>query len=75
MTGRIMVWENKDSAITGYPASPEGQKAYTEKLIEILEAVPDNLGAGFVWWAPDLVAYDGKNQPMDPAFENLTVLI
>ncbi|MCB0845472.1 MAG: glycosyl hydrolase 53 family protein [Bacteroidetes bacterium] len=59
--------------ITGYPASPEGQKAYTEKLIEILEAVPDNLGAGFVWWAPDLVAYDGEESTNGSAFENLTV--
>ena len=62
-----------EQLIAGYPATREGQKAYTEKLVEILKAVPDELGAGFVWWAPDLVAFDGDESNEGSAFENLAV--
>lgn len=61
-----------DQLINGYPATPEGQAAYTEKLVEILQAVPKGFGSGFVWWAPDYVAFDGAESTNGSPWENMT---
>jgi arabinogalactan endo-1,4-beta-galactosidase len=36
-----------------YPATPQGQAAYYERLREILAAVPGGHGAGFMAWEPE----------------------
>lgn len=35
-----------------YPCTPEGQAGFTQALLEILDAVPENRGAGIFWWEP-----------------------
>lgn len=57
----------------GYPATPEGQKAYYEKIVEILKNVPGGNGLGFVYWAPDMVAFNGPESAEGSGFENLAV--
>jgi arabinogalactan endo-1,4-beta-galactosidase len=63
----------EEQLISGYPATIDGQKAYYENFVSILKDVPNNLGAGFIWWAPDLVAFDGNQSSDGSSFENLTV--
>lgn len=43
-----------------FPATPEGQKAYFEWLVETIKNIPDNRGIGFCYWAPDWVAFNGN---------------
>jgi len=62
---------SEDHLITGYPATPEGQKAYFDNFVEILKTVPNNLGVGFVWWAPDMVAFDGPQSRNGSHMENV----
>ncbi len=59
--------------VNGYPATPAGQKAYYDFWVQILKNVPEGLGMGFVWWAPDLVAFDGAQSPNGSAFENVCI--
>ena len=47
--------------IPAYPATPAGQKAFLEKLTEILKNIPDDKGIGWVYWAPDWVAFPGND--------------
>jgi len=63
----------EDQLIGGYPATPEGQKAFFEKLDQIMKNIPNYLGKGFVWWAPDMVAFDGQESENGSSFENLSV--
>jgi len=62
----------EEHLISGYPATPEGQKIYYEKMVEILNNVTGGNGLGFVWWAPDLVAFNGPESKDGSAFENVT---
>jgi arabinogalactan endo-1,4-beta-galactosidase len=64
---------SRDDLIDGYAATPLGQKYYYEKMVEILKSIPGNKGLGFVWWAPDYVAFDGPQSTNGSSFENLTV--
>lgn len=36
------------------------QKAYFEWLVSTIKAIPNNMGIGFCYWAPDWVAFSGK---------------
>jgi arabinogalactan endo-1,4-beta-galactosidase len=58
--------------IPGFPATPEGQKKYLEELVGIMKRIPDGFGAGVIWWAPDLVAFDGPESTSGSFMENLT---
>jgi len=62
-----------DQLIEGYPATPAGQKAYYEEWVRILKDVPNGLGQGFVWWAPDFVAFRSSTSSRGSFMENLTV--
>lgn len=42
--------------IPGYPATPEGQKAYLAELVRRVRAVPNGRGIGVFWWEPDYIA-------------------
>jgi arabinogalactan endo-1,4-beta-galactosidase len=39
----------------GYPASPGGQLSFVTDELSILAAVPDGLGAGMFYWAPEWI--------------------
>ncbi len=38
-----------------YPATPEGQKQFLQGVISTVRAVPNNLGRGVIWWAPEWI--------------------
>ncbi len=57
--------------ITEYPATPDGQKAYMENWVHMLKSIPNNLGKGIVWWAPDMVDFDGPESTNGSSRENL----
>ena len=55
--------------LSGYPATPEGQQAFLRTLLDELAALPDGLGQGLVYWAPDWIAQTGLGTP----WENLAL--
>lgn len=65
------VFGSSDHLASGYPATPQGQKAFFENLVNILKSLPNDTGKGFVWWAPDYVAFNGNQSTEGSAFENL----
>jgi arabinogalactan endo-1,4-beta-galactosidase len=48
------VWQTSQLS-TGYPASPGGQLSFVSDELSILAQVPDGLGAGLFYWAPDWI--------------------
>jgi arabinogalactan endo-1,4-beta-galactosidase len=48
------VWEPSQLS-PGYPASPGGQLSFVSDELSILAQVPDGLGAGLFYWAPDWI--------------------
>jgi arabinogalactan endo-1,4-beta-galactosidase len=48
------VWETSQVS-AGYPASPGGQLSFVTDELSILAQVPDGLGAGLFYWAPDWI--------------------
>jgi arabinogalactan endo-1,4-beta-galactosidase len=48
------VWETSQIS-AGYPASPGGQLSFVTDELSILAQVPDGLGAGLFYWAPDWI--------------------
>ena len=48
------VWE-PSLLSPGYPASPGGQLSFVTDELSILAQVPDGLGAGLFYWAPDWI--------------------
>lgn len=48
------VWETSQLS-PGYPASPGGQLSFVTDELSILAQVPDGLGAGLFYWAPDWI--------------------
>jgi arabinogalactan endo-1,4-beta-galactosidase len=48
------VWEPSQLS-AGYPASPGGQLSFVSDELSILAQVPDGLGAGLFYWAPDWI--------------------
>lgn len=49
-----------DQILSEFPATPLGQKAYFEWLINAIKTIPNNRGIGFCYWAPDWVAFPGN---------------
>lgn len=60
-----------DQLITGYPATPEGQKNFLSALMSIVEDSPRGLGVA--WWAPEWVAFKGPAATDGSSAENLTL--
>ncbi|MCF8368818.1 MAG: arabinogalactan endo-1,4-beta-galactosidase [Bacteroidales bacterium] len=56
----------------GYPASPDGQKLFLEKLDEMIKALGEK-GIGFCYWAPEWVAFKGPEAADGSVWENVTV--
>ena len=48
------VWEPSQLS-AGYPASPGGQLSFVSDELSILAQVPDGLGMGLFYWAPDWI--------------------
>jgi arabinogalactan endo-1,4-beta-galactosidase len=56
-----------------YPASPAGQAAFVQKMLDLNRAVPNNMGRGVCYWAGDWVAYRGATATNGSAWENLAL--
>ncbi len=60
---------SQDQLIDGYPASPEGQRAMMEAIVQRVLDVPEQAGIGVCYWSPELWAI-----PEYPtAWENLAI--
>jgi arabinogalactan endo-1,4-beta-galactosidase len=59
--------------ITDYPATADGQNAYTKALIDLMRKLPNQQGMGLSWWAPDWVAFKGPTAANGSTMENLTL--
>ncbi len=58
-----------DQLIDGYPATPEGQRAMMEAIVQRVLDLPDRMGVGVCYWSPELWAL-----PQYPtAWENLAL--
>lgn len=42
--------------LPGYPATPEGQRAFLAAALAVVRAVPQGRGRGLFWWAPEWIA-------------------
>lgn len=42
--------------LPGYPATPEGQRAFLAGLLAIARSAPRGRGRGLFWWAPEWIA-------------------
>jgi arabinogalactan endo-1,4-beta-galactosidase len=49
-----------DMAITGYPLTPEGQRAMLRDVMAIVRAVPDGRGLGVFYWDATWTAVEGN---------------
>ncbi len=59
----------QDQLLPGYPATPQGQAAFLDRLRAILAAVPDGRGRGLIYWEPEWVVVPHGGTP----WENLTL--
>ena len=62
-TGNVL--GDQKQLLPGFPATPDGQSGYLRKLNEIVRAVPNNLGVGVIYWAPEYVAQKGIGTPCE----------
>jgi arabinogalactan endo-1,4-beta-galactosidase len=67
------VWGLANQLMPEYPASPEGQQAYTKALMDVLKKLPQQQGMGLCWWAPEWVAFKGPTATNGSSMENLTL--
>ena len=67
------VWGLSNQLIPEYPASPEGQQAFTKALMDVLKKLPQQQGMGLCWWAPEWVAFKGPTATNGSSMENLTL--
>jgi arabinogalactan endo-1,4-beta-galactosidase len=58
--------------IPGYPATEVGQKEYFINFVNLIKGIPNNKGIGFVYWAPDMLAFDGPESTSGSSWENLS---
>lgn len=64
-TGNFVGTESQ--LLPGFPATPAGQAAFLTRLHQLVKAIPNKLGVGVVYWAPEYVATPGIPTP----YENL----
>ena len=51
----------------GFPATPEGQRVMTRRIMNIVSEIPDNHGLGVFWWDATWTAVEGNGwDPTDP---------
>ncbi len=66
------VWQTSQVS-TGYPASPGGQLSFLSDELSILAQVPDGLGAGLFYWAPEWIPGVGWEPGAGTPNDNLTL--
>jgi arabinogalactan endo-1,4-beta-galactosidase len=66
------VWQTSQVS-TGYPASPGGQLSFVTDELSILAQVPDGLGAGLFYWAPEWIPGVGWEPGAGTPNDNLTL--
>jgi len=49
-----------DQIIPAYPATPDGQRNFLNQIDAVMRSIPNNKGIGWIYWAPDWVAFDGN---------------
>lgn len=55
--------------LPGYPATVEGQTNFLNDLINIVQNIPGNMGAGLFYWAPEWISVASLGSP----WENVTL--
>ncbi|SNY71658.1 glycoside hydrolase family 53 protein [Paractinoplanes atraurantiacus] len=55
-----------------FPATPEGQAAFYERIRQVLSAVPGSLGLGFLAWEPEWIPGVGWEPGAEAPNDNLT---
>jgi arabinogalactan endo-1,4-beta-galactosidase len=66
-------WGDQNQLISGYPATPEGQKAFLTDLNNVIKSISGNRGMGYCYWAPDWIAFKGQEATNGSVWENATV--
>jgi arabinogalactan endo-1,4-beta-galactosidase len=66
------VWQSSQVS-AGYPASPGGQLSFVSDELSILAQVPDGLGAGLFYWAPEWIPGVGWEPGAGTPNDNLTL--
>ncbi len=51
-----------------YPATPQGQKDYLDKIISLIKDVPK--GIGFCYWGAELISLNGPQSAQGSSYEN-----
>jgi len=63
---------SEDQLISGYPATPEGQKQFLLKLDTMIKGLGKQ-GLGYCYWAPEWVAFKGPEANNGSVWENVAV--
>jgi len=66
------VWQTSQVS-AGYPATPGGQLSFVSDELSILAQVPDGLGAGLFYWAPEWIPGVGWEPGAGTPNDNLTL--
>ena len=66
--GNNFVW-NSSQLHAGYPASFSGQRSFMIDLMTIVRNVPNNMGTGVFYWAPEYISVE----PFGSIWENVTL--
>jgi len=66
------VWQ-PSQVVPGYPANPGGQLSFVSDELSILAQVPDGLGAGLFYWAPEWIPGVGWEPGAGTPNDNLTL--
>ena len=61
----------KEAAAIPWPMSPEGQAAFLRDLAAVIRRVPEECGAGFVYWEPAWLPVPGSTWATDAALAYL----
>jgi arabinogalactan endo-1,4-beta-galactosidase len=49
----------RDKSAMKWPATPEGQKQFTQDLAKVVRGLPNGRGIGFIWWYPEAIPTKG----------------
>ncbi|NVI92970.1 glycosyl hydrolase 53 family protein [Actinomadura sp. BRA 177] len=66
------LWQ-ESQLVPGYPADPDGQRAFLSDLLSIVAAVPDGRGAGVFYWQPEWIPGVGWAPGEGTPNDNLTL--
>lgn len=50
-----MIFNSNLEKVSGYPATEDGQARFISDLNNVIQKVPNNLGNGFIYWAPEWI--------------------